>query len=246
MNDDKKKPSGEIVIRGGFAAKAENFWYHYKWIVIGVAIMVIIVLICTLQTCSTEKKDTAVVYAGPVYLSSSETEQLRTVMNEILPSDFDGNGKKYVQLSMYEIYSEEQIRAKEAEGEAGYVDKNRNSSQYQTYSTYQQTGDANIFFLDPWLYQSLDKAYLCPLSEVTEGIPEGALDDGYGVRLGDTALWRENAAVRLLPEDTVICMMVNLYNPIGKQTKNEKEFQHEKEMFCALVTYAGKENGGES
>ncbi|MBQ9783152.1 MAG: hypothetical protein IJW44_01375 [Clostridia bacterium] len=236
MNEGKK-PAREIAVGNGFGGKLENFWYHYKWVVIGVAFALIVVLVCVLQTCSTEKNDTVIVYAGPTYLSVSETEQLRQVMDQILPADFDGNGKKHAQMSMYEIYSEEQFHSG--------VDRNRNSTEYQNYHTYQQTGESTIYLLDPWLYESMDKAYLCPLTDTVGVLPEGALADGYGVRLGDTALYRDNAAVRLLPADTVVCMMVNVYTPFGKPAMDEEEYQCEKDMLRALVTYVGKETVAE-
>ena len=242
--EDKKKTARDISLQSGFGSKLENFWFHYKWIVIGVTAALIVLLICVLQTCSTEKNDTVIVYAGPTYLSVSETEQLRQVMDGLLPADFDGNGKKHAQLSMYEIYSEEQIRALAQNQQMG-VDKNRNSSEYSNYNTYQQTGASAIYLLDPWLYESMDKAYLCPLSDSVGALPEGALADGYGVRLGDTALYRDNAAVRLLPADTVICMMVNVYTPFGKPAMDDEEYRNEKDMLRALVTYIGKETAAE-
>ena len=235
--DEQKKPAREIAVKSGFGGWLENFWYHYKWVVIGVSFALIVVLVCVLQTCSTEKNDTVIVYAGPTYLSVGETEQLRQVMDELLPADFDGNGKKHVQMSMYEIYSEEQFH----DG----VDRSRNSSEFQNYHTYQQTGESAIYLLDPWLYEEMDKAYFCPLIDAVGALPEGALADGYGVRLGDTALYRDNAAVRLLPADTVICMMINVYTPFGKPAMDEEEYQCEKDMLRALVTYVEKETAAE-
>ena len=233
MNEEKK-PSGEIALDSPALRWLDNFWYHYKWPVIGVAVGLVILLVCILQTCSTKKEDTMIVYAGPTYLLSSEKDQLSQLLSDLAPYDGDGNGETLVQLSTYEIYSEEQIRAYSAEHEGQTIDRNHTKNEYQTYVTYQQTGQSCIYLLDPWLYEAIDKEYLCPLADSVGELPEGALSDGYGVRLGDTALYREYGVVQRLPEDTVIC----LFNPFF-MTKNWKEeaYQVEKDTFAALVTF---------
>ena len=242
MNEEKKL-NGEIALSSPVLRWLDNFWYHYKWPVIGTCVALVILLVCILQTCSTKKEDTMIVYAGPTYLLSSEAEQLSQAVSSIMPYDGDKNGEKLAQISTYEIYSEEQIRAFEAQYSGQNIDRNRNKSEYQTYVTYQQTGQSCIYLLDPWLYQSIDKAYLCPLTESVGALPEGALADGYGVRLGDTALYREYGAVRRLPEDTVVCLM----NPFF-MTRSWKEdaYQVEKDIFRAIVTCDAAEEESES
>ncbi len=231
--DREKKPSGEIVLRGKFFSWLENYWYHYKWITIGVAFAVIVLLVCLLQTCSREKKDTVLVYAGPTYLSVEQSEQICMALEAALPYDFDGDGQKNLTVNFYDIYSEEQIREINAAGNGMRVDTARNSNLYQNYTTYQQTGESSIYLLDPWLYEAMDKAYLCPLSEAGDGFSAHSAD-GYGVRLGDTALYQDYAVVRLLPADTVICLMRPL---VWGGSSDEEAYRFEQEAFCALVTY---------
>ena len=241
---EEKRNSPEIKVSGGVFRWLDNFWYHYKWHTIIVAFCVIVATVCILQTCSREKKDTVIVYGGPVYLSVSENEQLNSVLQSIMPYDLDGNGEKVVATSMYEIYSEDQIREIVQEtddaGHPGYVDRNRNNSQYQTYNTYIQTGASSILLLDPWLYESLGKDYLMPMSELFEELPVGTLEDGYGVRLGDTDLYREYAALQKLPADTIVCLM----KPLLTSNKSRKEalYQREKDMFCAIVSFESPES----
>lgn len=232
--NESKKPGGEIALNSPFLRWLDNFWYHYKWPVIGVAVALVVLLVCVLQTCSSKKADTLAVYAGPTYLLANENEQLSLLLTSLVPDDADEGGDKLVQLSSYEVYSEEQIRAFEEEFSGQSVDRSRNQSQYQTYVTYQQTGQSCIYLLDPWLYESIGKDYLCPLADSVGALPEGAMADGYGVRLGDTALYRDYSVVRLLPEDTVVCLM----NPFFMtKSWDEEAYEFEKEMFRAIVTY---------
>ena len=242
MNEEKK-PSREIVVNNGFLSWLDNFWYHYKWVTLGVLAALIILLVCLLQTCSTQKADTTVVYAGPTLLSVSESEQVSRLLGTVLPEDYDKNGETYARLSTYEIYSEDQIRKITAEtdaaGERGYVDRSRNTGEYQTFTTYQQTGESTVYLLDPWLYESLPEGYLRSVEEVVGYAPEGMLSDGCGVRLGDTALYREYAVLRLLPEDTVVCMMAPF---VWGGSSDEERYAFEEELYRALVTFGAEDN----
>lgn len=232
--NEEKKLSGEVALQSPFLRKLDNFWYHYKWPVIGVAVALIIALVCILQTCSQRKEDTLIVYAGPVALLPEGTEQISQVISGVMPYDPDENGEMLTKVSAYEIYSEEQIRAFAEEYPGQSIDKNRNQNEYRTYTSYQGTGQTCIYFLDPWLYESLDEEYLCPLSELTDGSVRGALEDGYGVRLGDTALYEEYGVIRMLPEDTVICLM----NPFFMtKSWDEEAYAFEQDLFVAIVTY---------
>ena len=109
MNEEKR-PDCEIVVQSKFAKWLDNFWYHYKWVTIGVAAAVIIFVICIAQSCSKEDRDIMIVYAGPNSLSISEQEQIGDLMSLILPGDLDGNGDAVAHLNTYQIYSEDEIK----------------------------------------------------------------------------------------------------------------------------------------
>ena len=237
MNEEKK-PNGEIVLQGRFWKWLDNFWYHYKWVTIGVAVALVILLVCILQTCSKEKEDLMMTYAGPTVLSVSELEQVSEVMNSVMPYDADENGKKHTAWMTYQIYSEDQIRELTETNTEGKVtqtvDRSFNSDQYSVFNNYLKTGESSIFLLDPWLYESLATTdHLMPLSEVLETVPEGAVGE-CGIRLGDTDLYEKYAVLRLLPADTVICLMKQYV--IGRSS-DEEQYRFECDMFRAIVTY---------
>ena len=234
MDDKKKIVGGEIAAQSPALRWLDNFWYHYKWPVIGIAVAVVIVLVCVLQTCTTKKADNRVIYAGPTFLQAEEREQISQVLSALSPEA--GEKEVWVQFSANEIYSEEQIREFEENSKTQTIDRVRNRSEYEDYRSYMQTGQSSVYFLDPWLYESLSKDYLCPLATSVGSLPEGALADGYGVRLGDTALYRDYGVLRYLPEDTVVCLM----NPLFMTKSWQKEaYQRETDLFAAIVTYEG-------
>ncbi len=237
MNEEKRSEC-DIVVQGKFAKWFDNFWYHYKWATIGIAAAMMILVICIAQSCSKEDRDIMIVYAGPNTLSVAEEEQLGKLMSTLLPRDLDGNGEAVAHLNTYQIYSAEQILAIEAQtdsdGKPLSVDRSRNSSNYKAYSDYFQTGESSVCFLDPWLYEQMAEAEsLRPLSDVLSEVPQGALDE-YGVRLGDTELYQEYDILKLLPEDTVICLVRPYF--IGRSS-DEKLYQFEVDTFCSIVTY---------
>lgn len=232
---DEKKLSNDIAVKGKGAAWFDNYWYHYKWPTIGAILAIIIFTVCILQTCTKEKHDIIIVYAGPTYLSTSQTEQLSQVMDSVMPYDFYDDGDKNSSMSMYEIYSEAQIKEINGSGSDKKIDTSRNTSQYQMYLSKQQTGETSLYFMDPWLYETMDKDYLLPVSEMLGDTQvDGLMDDGYGVRLGDTELYEEYSVLQLLPEDTVICVMQPL---VWGGSSDEEIYGFAKEMFCAVVTH---------
>lgn len=235
--NEEKQPAGEIVIRGRFAEWFDNFWYHYKWITIGVLVAAAVLLVCLLQTCSKEEEDIRLVYAGPTVLTSSEMEQITAVMDAVMPYDLNQDGDLHSEWTTYLIYSEEQMKTiAETQGEngsQGYADRGFNTDQYSTYSNYLKTGETSIYFLDPWLYAELRATgHLSPLSDALGEMPRGAVDE-YGVRLGDTALYQKYKALSVLPEDTVICLMRQYV--VGKSSDDES-YRFECDMLRALLT----------
>ena len=200
----------------------DNFWYHYKWVVIGVLFVAVVLTVCIWQMATREdvKHDMVIVTAGPYGFTTDGDglSSLKKCLTTYLPSDFDGDGEKRIKLTTYAIYSAEEAEEAFPEGGADAV-RAQSTREAQTFFNYLQTGDAAIVLLSPSLFAEFSGSSM-PLADVTgyfgDTLPDGAVmktvGDGsekcFGVRLGDTALWRENAAVRdTLSEDTVICLM---------------------------------------
>lgn len=214
----------------------DNFWYHHKWKTIFIVFFAVVILICTLQMCNREEEgDMSVLLIGPTSFmdENSGLADLQKLLALELPEDYDGNGEKKVDTVYYTVYNEEQIKAFE---DPSY--RATNSSTYQQAVSFMQTGECSVLFLDPWVAQQVKSALMD-----TEGMlgyrPEGAVtaerngkEIVIGVRLGDTALYRENTAMQVLPEDTVICLAAPI---MGGESDDEVKFDRAKAYYKALI-----------
>ncbi len=261
--DGKLQGDGEIHIPSLRDRRAErehgklykwfdNFWYHHKWKTLISLFLIVTILVCTLQMCGKEETgDISVMMAGPyTFLDNEEgLSSLRLCLARYLPADYDENGKRQVDAVHYMIYSKAQIeeiqKGTDEDGNPIRVNTATIQQNYEQYNTYMMLGETSVLFLDPWLFEEMAKKendYLSNLSETYGKLPpEGAVSytdkDGntkiLGVRLGDTALYRDNIAVSaVLPEDTVLCLMSPYF--FGK-SGDKAEYQKAVDFYAALV-----------
>lgn len=242
--EDGKTPGGDIVIperqHGKVWRFLDNFWYHHKWKTIIGLFFLAVIIVCTVQMCSkeSEKSDLVVVCAGPYNFTTNgeALDTLQKYLSVILPEDFDGNGEKRVSAVAYTIYSGEQLKAmdKDASAAASY----NNSSNYQNFYQHLGTGEFSVAFLDPFLYEELAAKNEC-LVDLTAAFGKSpsnglykTLANGktvcYGIRLGDSALYTNNA-LKALPEDTVLCLIGSAY--FG----DDRTYERAVKYFAALL-----------
>lgn len=205
----------------------DNFWYHHKWATIAALVIILVLSVCIFQMCSREEEgDVTLITAGPYGFTANEAglNDLKKCLATYVAGDYNGNGIKDVTLHSYTIFSE--AEAAEYEGRVDEngeslglrVDRYQNTQAYQSFTQYLTTGDAAVMFVSPWLAQEYATTTnaLVNLNELLGTTPEngvaiaraGGESVCYGVRLSETALWRENSAIRdNLPEDTVICLL---------------------------------------
>ena len=183
-----------------------NYWYYYKWIVIGIVFALVVIVFCTVQTCSSTSNDITILYAGPFPPANSGVPEMQNSLEAVLPEDFNGNGEKNVSLAMLMIYSEEQLKAIEASDSTIEIDRYQNSLEYQKFQSLIVSGEYYVCMLDPWLFDEVNKEGLfLSLEEAIGYKPEKAAND-YAIKLSDTEFGQYYAAMKLLPEDTYLCI----------------------------------------
>ncbi|MGI6167896.1 MAG: hypothetical protein ACOYIA_07175 [Eubacteriales bacterium] len=237
MDDEKLSGDIDIKQKSRFLKWLDNWWYHNKIIAIISLFVIVVIVICTFQMCSRENEDITLVYSGPWLLTSTELEDVRSVFNFVLPKDYNGDGKKYVELVTFHVMSEEQILAWESEFEQA-ADRKYYSSQYESYSNLILAGECSIYLVDPWLYENLlEQGRVRKLTDLLGALPDAAIDE-YGVRLGDTEIYSYYKVLHILPEDTVICLLQP--GLIGSSSRKEN-YQRSVEMFSAIVDFKSPE-----
>lgn len=245
MNDSEKiENAPDPKKQSAFFLWLENIWYHYKWRILLVLFLLIVVIFSVAQCSSREKYDLVVTLAVGDPLSETTQNAFRNTLESVMPSDFDGNGTKTVALTPYSIYTEEELRAMytyfDEEKQENRVDlstyngaKNYNLDRFENLSTYLMTGDCAVWFVSPYVYEQTGMRHLSvSLAEIFGEVPSGAYDD-CAIRLADTDLYRYYDAVKALPDDTLIV----LTHVVIGETAKESVFADCRAMFEALVGF---------
>ncbi len=249
MNDNNKY-SGEEKLEASdvslaqeskTARKLGNFWYHNKWTIIIVTFFVSVAVIVAVQLLTRVKYDVNVTVCGPHLLDSEKLYYASNDLNNKLDTDINGDGKKTVSIVNYSVFSESELNAinkSQKDNRGNYVkivEQSDNLSQYKQFIQYSQTGDSYIFIVSKYAYEPLknaDPSRLVPISEIFgSDLPEGTLDDGYGIKLSETALYKDSAALQSFAEDYIICIC-RLTDMAGKKQRNiyEQNIEYLKDL----------------
>ena len=197
----EKLQAGEIKADSKFMRWLDNYWYHYKWPTIFVAIALICVIVIIVQLTERKEYDYRFVYAGPVSLSEKQAVKMADELAKLGVSAKIKSPEAL--LTPYFLKHASDIKAEDAYY-AQMMDSNRTALQQQILA-----GDALIFLMDPKLflqYEEADAGFL-PVRDYCSDAPDSALTEGSecGLRLDATVLW-ERECFRVLPGDTVVCL----------------------------------------
>ncbi len=222
MADNQEKLQGtdiKLTSSSKFLSWLSNFWYYNKWKVIIIAFFAIVIVVGVVQMVQKEDPDIEVSVATHTIFYSEDVDSLEKTLVGLMPSDINGDGKKKVQLNLYKIYSESELKAaNESETDANgnpiiYADESYNKSQIEQYNSYIMTGQCSVMIISEYLYKDLtsrrgDDILLKPMSEIFgDELPAGVTSDGYGIKLKATGAYKNLDAFRFLPDDSVICIM---------------------------------------
>ena len=224
-----------------------NYWYYYKWMVIGIAFAVIVVLFCTVQTCSGGSPDITFLYAGTFPPADNGVLDMEKAFEAVLPEDFNGDGEMDVSMAMLMIYSEEQIKEIEKnldEDEARIINRSQNAGELEKFQNLVVSGDYYICLLEPWLFEMVDKeGGFLPFDEAIGYTPEGAVNPR-AIRLSDTELGRYYAALGLLDKDTYICMRApGAIQEMTGKGKESESFKQAAAMLKSMIEFETPEEG---
>ena len=239
MREEKKEEVAISTEQNKFVSWLDNYWYHYKWPTIVAIFFVLVFTISIVQSCSTERNDIIVTYAGGAYLEDSDRASIETVLSSSLPEGFSGQDSPKSGFSSYFVLTKEQILELQEETDFNGDKKNPQinssfiASEQQTFINQLQTGQNSILLLDIELYKSLflkdgKSDQLMSLNDIFGNVPNGAVDD-YCISLYETDMFKNYRGLRSLPEDTVICIMRKLYH------QSEETYSKQVEAFKSFA-----------
>ncbi len=205
----------------------ENFWYYNKWFVLVGIVFLALILIATVQFFTKKDADVSMVYAGATILSDDVCNQMIGSAEELL-RDVNGDGNVSVNVKNFVLHSDFELLKNEGQ-------KIQAREEFKSYSDEILSGDGCIMLLDEYFYSELaQNGALVNLYEMYSELPKSAIDY-FGLRLGDTPLYKKDG-FSSLPKETIVCLK---FSPVvGKTTDEEKAIQDEinRELFLKLVS----------
>ena len=247
MNEQEKLKGSDVNVElsNPFLKRLDNFWYHHKWKVIIITFFLIVAVVGIVQLVNKEDYDIEVTVATHTIFYTENVNSLEGTLVSLMPEDINGDGKKNVQLNLYKIYSEEELKAaNEAQTDENdnpiiYADPAYNKEQISQFNSYIMTGECTVMILSEYLYYDLvgrraEDVLLKPMSEIYgDDLPEGTMSDGYGIRLSKTGAY-ELDALAWIPDDAVICIM----RPFAfNKGTNEAKYEKSVEYFKSIVEF---------
>ncbi len=243
-NDDVKLEGKDISLSDGSAPakKLGNIWYHHKWTIIIVAFFLSVLIIVGIQLITRVEYDANVTISGPDFIKNDRYYYLADDLSKKLTEDVNRDGKKVVSITSYPVFSEEElydINHSEKDSSGNYikiVEQSENLSEYKQFLQHTQTSDSYILILSKYVYEPLKATTPSRLVSISDiygaTIPDGTLEDGYGIKLSETALYRDSTELKEFADEYVICM---LKLPDMASKKQTKVYNASLEYFKNLV-----------
>ncbi len=225
----------ENKIKMTFIQKLENFWYHYKWHTILGAFLLVIVTVCTVQCVGRSEPDAMIMYAGRLknMIIPQKDNREYTLEDDVMSEDYNGDGKKKVEI--FQLI----IPISNIDGVFDYDDKvaQTNNSERQRMYTEVATGTSVVYLLHPFLYEEIkDMGVLRPLSEVTDRVPDYAVDE-YGIPVSELIAY-SRTNLRYFPEDCILCIRHERTRESNAINPDDHEFyQNNVKYFNDIIKY---------
>ncbi len=223
--------------------KLDNFWYHYKWTVIVVVFFVSVVVVCLVQLFTRPKYDTSMVMITTYRMNSEEFDTFESLVQNLLPEDYDDNGKKRVNVIIYQYYSPAEIEAEkeaaaERETDAFLYNAQYNNSELSAFTNLTMTGEASVCIVSPDVYARLaEKDRLMPIAELySDGsLPKGIRSDGLGLDLKYSDFYNYHSIVQKLPDTSILCL---LRPTVRGNSSKPAYYEREKAFFRAIADFS--------
>ncbi len=182
--------------------------------------------IASVQYFSKVEPDVFFYYVGQSSATAKDIEEFCDDMQNIMPKDYNGDGKKKVDYKedVFVMYSIE-----DGASTGSYVYNSTDQLDIvKRFNMELGMGECLIYIMESNLF-SANTDYIAPLDSVLDKVPENALS-GKGIKLSDLGAYRKTA-LSSFPSDYVICLR-------AKRSGDDIDFYNANaDFFKTLVEY---------
>lgn len=226
-----EKPTG--------AKAVENFFYHYKWRLIGIIFVVALLTFMTIQTVTREKKDLYVLAISTTGSSGiyAKTHDIEVAFERYCP-DFDGNGKVHVGVNFIDLSTEG--------GYSEYTD-----AQNEKFSAELFSGDSQLYLTDEGIIKLInriaasgeteeaaaeeaDGQIIQFFTDFSEEYPDAVLYDGCGLQLNTTG-FTEEARWKSCPDTVGLYLRDTFQNMMGNNEKTAEQRERARIVYENII-----------
>ena len=240
LNMGEKLNTGDpVIVKSGFFAWLDNFWYHYKWHSLIALFLVFAITVCTLQMCDKESYDIHILYAGNHAFARQSTDadapeyfKARQSLARFA-SDYDGDGE--VKVSLRDLF----IPDKDSMSDLSEIEYSRASEDRTNLVTLMVSGDHYLCFVSSEVYENYKGTgrLMNIKALVGDGMALQYFDDtGEGVYLSSTA-FSSLSGFSSLPEDTLIVLRSTNFSTHLNKSSNEKSYKRAEKTLLKILSY---------
>ncbi|MCL1793220.1 MAG: hypothetical protein FWG34_05065 [Oscillospiraceae bacterium] len=201
--DGEKKEVGDYLF--DWKRKFDNFWYHYKFVLLIAVAVLAFVIFCVVQCASKIKGDVNIAYIGGTQFDSEMYGDLQRSLDEILGEDYNGDGQVHAEFMQFVYMTDIQMENARARGQPVNIEAII-TAQTQIELEF-AAGNIVIYFIDREIYKQYAKrgGLFMALEDALGYVPEEAYD-GYAVKLGSLQCWEYYLGLDNFPKETVIAI----------------------------------------
>ena len=240
MNNEKNQNTDTATaVKGGFFAKLDNFWYHYKWHSLIALFLVFTILICTLQMCDKESYDMCVIYAGDHAFARQgeagdipEYNKAKNTLSRFI-SDYDGDGE--VNISFRDLF----LPGKDMMGELSESEYSRAFNDRSNVSTLMTSSEYFLCFMSAETYESFkDERRFMNIKALFPAITDVEYYDETGMAVKLSSLdFSSLSGFTDLPDDTVICLRSTNFSTHLNKKANKASYERAEETLSKILSY---------
>ncbi len=244
---DEKYKYSDVSIKSPIVTKLENFWYHYKWHSIVAAFLVVVLIVCSFQTCSRTSYDVHFLYAGAHKLEKTSSDGdvspfVGTVSTlKRVSEDFNGNGSVDVNLlDLFVMTNEEISEFYQDENNAGKeINEIQIRDNTETLNTTLLMSNYYVCFLSETLFLKYeaqhDSALFADISIYTDADAEYEYASERGIYIRSLSFY-EMPYISDLPDDTVVCIRrLSEVSGLFGGGNAEEDFRRAEIVLCKIL-----------